>query len=219
VLTAIALGFALGIRHAADPDHVAALAALAARHRRVSESAWLGAVWGLGHSLTLLAVGGGIVALRIAVPRAWAGAAELAVAGVLVVLGISNLRAVRRGDGGASSHRHEHPYEPRKAGVGRRGALRALGVGIVHGLAGTAAVALLALAAMPTIGAALLYLAVFGMGTVGGMIALSFGLGLPLALAGGRARATRWLLAGSGLVSIGVGVAVAVAVGVETFAS
>jgi high-affinity nickel-transport protein len=98
--------------------------------------------------------------------------------------------------------------------VGNVSALRSLAVGLAHGLAGSAAVALLALAAMPTPQAALLYLAVFGLGTIGAMVALSTGLGLPAALASGRPALARWVVAGSGALSIGVGIYLAVSVGV-----
>jgi len=214
VLTAIALGFALGLRHAADPDHVAAIAALVARHAPAGSArggaraaAWVGAAWGAGHSLVILAVGGAFVALHIAVVPAWALAAEAAVAAILVALGVSNLRQLRAGGG----HRHA----PAAHGRGCGGVtLRSLGVGMAHGLAGSAAVALLALAAMPSSGAAFAYLLVFGLGTIGGMVAMSLGLGLPAAMASGRPGLARWVLAGSGVASIAVGLLLLVEVGV-----
>jgi high-affinity nickel-transport protein len=207
VLTAAALGFALGLRHAADPDHVAAIAALVARHRSARSAAWIGAAWGLGHTLMILAAGGAFVALRISVMPRWALASELVVAGILLVLGASNLRTVWRGTGARDLLRGR---------VACRTTLRSVGVGMAHGLAGSAAIAILALAAVPGQGAALLYLLVFGLGTVGGMVAMSFGLGAPVRLAGDRPRVARWVLAGSGVLSIAVGIHLAVEVGVAT---
>lgn len=214
MLTAIALGFALGLRHAADPDHVAAIAALVARHapagsarRGARAAARVGAAWGLGHSLVILAVGGAFVALHIAVVPAWALAAEAAVAAILVALGVSNLRQLRAG----GVHRHAPVAAGRGCGVG---SLRSLGVGMAHGLAGSAAVALLALAAMPSSSAAFAYLAVFGLGTIGGMVAMSLGLGLPAAMASGRPGLARWVLGGSGVASIAIGLLLLVEVGV-----
>jgi high-affinity nickel-transport protein len=87
---------------------------------------------------------------------------------------------------------------------------------MAHGLAGSAAVALLALAAMPNPRAALAYLAVFGVGTVGSMVAMSLGLGVPASLASARPAFARWIVAGSGAVSIGVGVYLAVTAGVAS---
>jgi len=210
MLTAVLLGFALGIRHAADPDHVAAVAALVARHHRAGVAASIGAAWGIGHSLTIVLVGGVLVAMRIAVPASFAIGAELLVAAILIALGVANLRSLRHGATSAASHAAAH-------GLGSSG-LRAFGIGIAHGLGGSAAVALLALAAMPTPATAVVYLAVFGAGTVGGMVALSFGLGIPLAAASDTPRFSRWVLGGSGALSIGAGIYLAFSTGAFTAA-
>jgi len=118
VLSAALLGFLLGIRHATDPDHVAAIAALVARHRRVGFAARIGAAWGLGHSLTILAVGGVLVALRIAAPPQWTIGAELLVAAILVVLGIANLRELGR-PREAHPQRHALVQLRQETGLGR----------------------------------------------------------------------------------------------------
>jgi high-affinity nickel-transport protein len=200
VLSAALLGFTLGLRHAMDPDHVAAVAAMVARHGRIGVAARIGAAWGLGHGLTILAIGGALVALRIAVEPRWTLAAELLVAAILVLLGVANLRRVR-----APRPAHGHPHGG--------SAVRALGIGVAHGLGGSAAVALLALAAMPTTVTAVAYLAVFGVGTVLGMLLLSLGLGVPMCAASRRPDAWRWALAGSGALSIGAGLVLAYHVG------
>ncbi len=210
MLTAVLLGFVLGIRHAADPDHVAAVAALVARHRRAGVAASIGAAWGIGHSLTIVLVGGVLVALRIAVPKSFAIGAELLVAAILIALGVANLRSLRQGATSAAHYAATHR-------IGSSG-LRAFGIGIAHGLGGSAAVALLALAAMPTPAAAVVYLAVFGAGTVGGMVALSFGLGIPLAAASDTPRFSRWVLGGSGALSICAGIYLALSTGAFTAA-
>jgi high-affinity nickel-transport protein len=201
MLTAAALGFALGLRHAADPDHVAAIAALVARQPRPRAAVRLGAIWGLGHSLAIVAAGGALVALRIERAPAWTIAAEAAVAVILVALGVANLRGRPAARVRARAARHESASIP---------ALRSLGIGVAHGLAGSAAVALLALAAMPGPREALAYLAVFSLGTIGGMTALSLGLGLPASLAGGRPRWPRRVEAASGAVSVAVGLALGI---------
>ena len=257
------LGLALGIRHAADPDHLAAIAALVARHRRPAAAARIGAVWGVGHSLVIFAVGGTFIALRITAVPSWARASELAVAVILVALGISNLRSLRGHPIGSSPPRqHDRldlpasgaegaarsetgdvavasgaiassgvsPQAPegraqraegerRSSGLAsaqQRVLLRPLVIGMAHGLAGSAAVALLALAAMPSPQAALAYLVVFGLGTVGSMVAMSLGLGVPASLAGTRPAFARWVVVGSGALSIGVGIYLALAVGVAS---
>ena len=257
MLTAVLLGFVLGIRHAADPDHLAAIAALVARHRNPWAAARIGAAWGVGHGLMILAVGGAFVALRITVVPFWARVADLGVAAILVWLGVSNLRSLRtnqsvaseatRSPGSPASDREaiarsepqasevnkdvlqlSNPIgrgpiraqrgEAERSSSGRAPAqqllLRPLFIGMAHGLAGSAAVALLALAAMPSPRAALAYLVVFGAGTVASMVAMSLGLGVPASRAGARPAFVRWVVAGSGVLSIGVGIYLAVAVGV-----
>ncbi len=218
MLTAIALGFALGLRHAADPDHVAAIAALLGRQapggpasRGARAAVSLGAAWGLGHSLVILAVGGAFVALRISVVPGWALGAEAAVAVILMAIGVSNLRTLWQGP--HDTHRHR-PVGTRRSGRTLR--RRALGIGMAHGLAGSAAVALLALAAMPSVAAALVYLLIFGLGTIGGMVAMSLGLGVPALLASDRPRLLPWILGGSGALSVAVGLLLLVEVGIAT---
>ena len=208
MLTAVLLGFVLGIRHAADPDHVAAIAALVARHRRASVAARIGAAWGVGHSLTIVVVGGVLVALRIAVPPAFSIGAELLVAVILITLGVANLRSLRSTAPASAQHAATHCLGSTS--------LRAFGIGIAHGLGGSAAVALLALAAMPTPAAGVAYLAVFGAGTIGGMVALSFGLGIPLAAASDTPSLSRWVLGGSGALSICAGIYLALSTGAFT---
>jgi high-affinity nickel-transport protein len=208
VLSAILLGLALGVRHATDPDHVAAIAALVARHGRAGVAARIGAAWGVGHSAAILAIGGTFVALRIAVAPRIVVVAELLVAGILIALGVANLRAL-----GRPREAHPHPARVHADGATLRSSRRAFTVGVAHGLGGSAAVALLALAAMPSTAAALAYLAVFGAGTIGGMVALSLALGLPLQAASRRPAVSRLVLAGSGALSIAVGLHLAWVVG------
>ncbi len=191
MLTAISLGFVLGLRHAADPDHLASIAAMVSRERGPAAAARLGVAWGLGHSLMILLLGGWLVARPLAANPAWTSAAELAVATWLLVLGVQNLRSVRS----------LYVPAPRQG----RGTRRSLALGLVHGLAGSAAVALLAITAMPTRGAALAYLGVFGVGTIAGMLVLSLALGLPVARAGSSRRGRRWLVTASGVASLVVG--------------
>lgn len=171
-LAVVALGFVLGVRHATDPDHVVAVTAIAARYRRLAPAALVGVLWGLGHSLTILLVGGAIVLFNLAVPARVGLAFEFAVGLALAVVGALNLFAR-----GGFKHDAGPPAVPRG---------RAFGLGLVHGLAGSAAVALLVLAAVkdPRIG--LVYLAVFSLGTILGMVLVTLGLAAPVRLAGAR---------------------------------
>ena len=243
-----ALGFFLGMRHATDPDHVVAVTTIVARRRSVKSSAAIGAVWGVGHTLTILVVGGGIILFDwVVTPRAGL-AMELAVGIMLVILGIMNLTGTTQrlhdaldsvsvaGGGHLHVHAHSHgdfvhthahvhdpEHHPHAADrtplawldrlLGTRGLyqmVRPLVVGIVHGLAGSAAVALLVLTTIRSPRWALLYLLDFGVGTVAGMMLITALIGLPFALPGERSlRLTRGLRVASGVISFAFGLFVA----------
>lgn len=242
-----ALGFFLGMRHATDPDHVVAVTTIVARQRSVRSSAVIGGVWGVGHTLTILLVGGGIILFDwVVTPRAGL-AMELAVGVMLVVLGLRNLTGtthrlqdiltVRAADGGHVHihahahgdyvHTHAHAHDPdlhshapdhtplaaldrRLGAFGLYHVVRPLVVGIVHGLAGSAAVALLVLTTIRSPRWALLYLLDFGVGTIAGMMLITALIGLPFALPGQRpVRLMRGLRVGSGVISLAFGLFVA----------
>jgi high-affinity nickel-transport protein len=169
-LAIIALGFVLGVRHATDPDHVVAVTAIAARSRRIAPAALVGVLWGLGHSLTILLVGGAIILFNLTVSPRVGLAFEFVVGLALAAVGAINLFA-----------RHPHAEQPAIVPTGR-----AFGLGLVHGLAGSAAVALLVLAAVQDARTGLVYLAVFSLGTILGMVGITVGLAAPLKLVGAR---------------------------------
>ncbi len=198
MLTAIGLGLLLGLRHAADPDHVIAVSAIVARHRHPRAAAWVGLAWGLGHGATVVLVGGAIVALQLAVPERLALGFEGAVGLVLIALGLSSLRRAARADA-------RDTHAPHAAATAGRSPLGSFGVGVVHGLAGTAALALLALAAMPTPAAAIAYLAVFALGTTLGMVAVSLGIGGPLGWAVARPAGRRAVALATGALAVAFG--------------
>ena len=168
------LGFLLGLQHATDADHVVAVTAIVARERTFGRAAWIGGLWGIGHSLTVFVVGGALVAFRLVIPPRLGLGLEFGVALMLVLLGFSNLRGPSR----APARTHGHP--PAFNGG------RPLIVGVVHGLAGSAAVAILVLAAIPRTAYALAYLLVFGVGTIGGMTVITALVAAPIVYAGER---------------------------------
>jgi len=170
LLTLLGLALLLGVRHAADPDHVVAVTAIAARTRRILPAMRLGIVWGLGHTLTLFLVGAGIILFNWIVPPRLGLAMEFCVALALVGVGLLNL-----------GHRPRAGSE--LEGAGRPPAGRAFAVGLVHGLAGSAAVALLVLATVRDPRWACAYLLVFGLGTLVGMVLITSGFAMPVASA------------------------------------
>lgn len=196
------IGFVLGIRHAADSDHVVAVTAIAARHQRVGPAAWIGVVWGLGHSLTICVVGGLIILFNLVVPPRVGLALEFAVGIALTIVGTLNVA----GKGGFLSSTPED---------GKATGIRAFVLGLVHGLAGSAAVALLVLATVHDPLAACLYLVVFGLGTICGMLLVTVAFASPVAV---LARRFAWdgttLRLATGLLSLAVGAYVMIQVGI-----
>lgn len=239
-LPIIAFGFVLGMRHATDADHVIAVATIVSRQASIRGAALVGATWGIGHTLTILAVGGAIILLDIAIPPKVGLAMELAVAVMLVMLGVLALTGMPRRltqrftavpdlgtplryqpaagphlHGVLGLHAHAHPHAHVHAhgdythrhrhghgadghghaedatpqawldhtfgGLGIYQWLRPLVVGIVHGLAGSAAVALLVLTEIRDPAWGIAYLALFGIGTVAGMMVVTAAIALPFA--------------------------------------
>ncbi|MBS1149232.1 MAG: Nickel transporter UreH [Myxococcaceae bacterium] len=212
-LIAATLGVLLGIRHACEPDHLAAVSTLAAEERSVKGGLFLGALWGVGHSLALLLVGGSLAVIETQMPPRVADALELGVGLMVIGLGLRAIvRAVREGrTGRVQSHRHgevqhAHPAEAQHVHVSRWTlATRPLLVGIVHGLAGSGALTALVLAELPSVGARLTYIALFGAGSVVGMGLLSGLCGVPLARLQRAPRLMAACLLGVGVFSVSAG--------------
>ena len=225
VLSAVALGFVLGLQHATDPDHVVAVATIVTREQRFLAGAHVGLLWGVGHTLTLAVAGTLVVALNTSVPDRLATGLELLVAAMLIALGVLRLWEAARGilrvaperrmadhhHGGRSvvhTHHGEPHVHPSAALLAawrserRRVGLRALLVGAVHGMAGTAALALLVLTTLHTMTAAVTYLVVFGVGTIVGMTALTAAMAYPVARLASLRRMREAMAVASGLAAI-----------------
>jgi cytochrome c biogenesis protein CcdA len=206
-LSVLALGLFLGVRHATDADHVVAVSTIVSREASSRSAMWVGAVWGMGHTLTILLIGGAIILLGLVIPPRVGLAMELGVAIMLMVLGVMNVMgALRRIDGVVLDG-------PGGAATPRR-RLRSFVVGVVHGIAGSAAVALLVLSTIEHAGWALLYLAIFGLGTLVGMMLLTTAMAVPLAAAARRYGSLGQVLSRvTGLASIALGVFLAYQIG------
>lgn len=217
----IFLGFLIGIQHAMEADHIAAVASLATRSRSVKDSVRQGVTWGMGHALTLFLFGGLVVVMDNVVSEQVARGLELAVGFMLVVLGLDVLRRLARKRIHFHSHHHgetlhfhahshqpgrDHEADPHQHVHAGRFPLRALLVGIMHGMAGSAALIILALNSVTSITQGLLYIALFGIGSILGMAVLAAVISLPLRY---TSRSLTWahngLKALVGVVTIGLG--------------
>jgi hypothetical protein len=246
-LSILALGFFLGMRHATDPDHVIAVTTIVSNQRNRMRAALIGAFWGVGHTLTILLVGAGIILFNLVIPVRVGLSMELSVAVMLVVLGLMNIagflrsmptRSIHDHDGenvihshlhshGDYVHTHPHSHQPEVhphlskqtpvawpdrlfGSIGLYQYLRPFVVGVVHGLAGSAAVALLVLTTIRNFHWAIAYLLVFGVGTIAGMMLITMSIASTFAMMGkGSQKFRHRLPLVSGLLSLGFGLLVA----------
>ena len=191
-LSVLGFGFVLGLKHALDPDHLVAVSAIVSESKSVKKSSLVGTFWGLGHTLSLLSAGIVVIVLKVQISDRVALWMEFAVALMLILLGLKSMIKHLRG---WNLHRHRHTHNGsththlhlHHAGETQRhrhlhlidiGA-RPLLVGVVHGIAGSAALTLLVLTTIQSAVAGFIYIIVFGIGSVAGMLIVSSLIGLP----------------------------------------
>lgn len=253
LISIVALGFFLGMRHATDPDHVIAVSTIVSRERNIAKSAWVGAVWGVGHTLTIFVVGAALILLDFVGTQQGSGAVQfhlsprlglvmdLAVAVMLIVLGIMNLRRFSRWvpsvahDAVVHSHSHahgdyvhshphshapeSHPHSRDKTPGAKLDKMlqrfrtycliRPLVIGIVHGLSGSAAVALLVVPIIREPKWSIAYLLVFGVGTIVGMMLITLTIASAFHLVRGGQKFFQRIAFASGLLSLCFGLFIA----------
>jgi ABC-type nickel/cobalt efflux system permease component RcnA len=199
------LGLVLGMRHSTDADHVVAISTIVSKQRSIRNAAFIGSVWGMGHTITVFIVGSLIILFGVEIPPRLGLSMEFSVAVMLILLGILNLTGVMRRitsfftpaierTQGAQAANRKGPWNARLErlldnSVGRFGlyqCLRPLIIGLVHGLAGSAAVALLVLSTIHNPVWATVYLLIFGIGTMIGMMIMTAAIAVPLTFAGDR---------------------------------
>ena len=215
---AFGLGLILGVKHALDADHLIAVSTIVSEHNNLKWASLIGAFWGLGHTTTLFIVGVLVIGLRLTIPPRVALGLEFLVAVMLVVLGVNILWRSFRSE---KIHLHAHNHSPETHSHfhihGEREEIHAhphpfksmrkpFFVGMVHGLAGSAALMLLVLTTIPSAMAGLLYIVIFGFGSVGSMLVLSSLIGLPFIFTAQRFTVlNRWIRLVAGLASAAFG--------------
>jgi high-affinity nickel-transport protein len=211
------LGFLLGMRHATDPDHVIAVSTIVCKQRRVGQAGLIGVIWGLGHTFTVFVVGAIIILFKVSIPARLGLTMELSVGLMLILLGVLNLTGVMQRAmatflpsatesvviaGGGSQ-----PKVFDTGSIGLFHLLRPLAVGLVHGLAGSAAVALLVMSTIRDPWQEIAYLLIFGFGTVIGMMLITALIAVPMVYATRRLSSwNRGMAVASGLLSVSFGV-------------
>lgn len=228
LLAMIGVGLLLGVRHSTDADHVVAVTTIVSQQRRLRDAAMIGALWGAGHTLTIAVVGSAIILFNVAIPPRLGLSMEFSVAVMLIVLGVLNLtgimrwiterfapgsKAVQVENGPLLTQRTATLLDRVVGSVGAYQVIRPLAVGTVHGLAGSAAVALLVLARITAPAWAVAYLLVFGFGTILGMMVMTIFIALPFTYTGSFRRLNSGLRLMSGLVSMAFGLFLAYHIG------
>jgi len=215
---AFLLGLVLGVKHALDADHLIAVSTIVSEYQSLKWASLIGAFWGLGHTVTLFIVGLLVIGLRLTIPPRVALALEFLVAVMLVILGAAILWRAFRVErlhihahnhspethahfhlhgSTEEDHSHPHPFNSMR---------KPFLVGIVHGLAGSAALMLLVLTTIPSPLAGLAYILIFGFGSVGGMLILSSMIGIPFIFTAKRfTLLNRWMRIVAGAASIAFG--------------
>ena len=237
MFTWMTLGFLIGVQHALEADHIAAVAALASGKTGFQPIARHGAIWGLGHALTLGAFGGAVYALKISLTGSLANGLEFAVGVMLAVLGGHVIYRVIRDRIHFHVHKHRggHPHFHAHSHAGDiknhaqsahyhfhtdRSWRRSLSVGMMHGLAGSAALVALTASTAPSAASGLVFMALFGIGSVIGMAAFSAVIAVPLSL---TAKTLTWanqgLQTGAGLFALGFGLSIMIETGMALAAA
>ena len=231
----LGLGFLFGLKHATEIDHIVAVSTIVSEHRSVLRSALVGGLWGVGHTAALVIVGAVVLALRITIPESVSNWLEFGVALMIIGLGASAVvRALRRR---ADVHMHEHSHDDvshihvhfHEHGTehvtlvaSHSHAIKLIGikpllVGVMHGLAGSAALTLLVLTQSESTALGMLYLGVFGVGSILGMLLMSGLIGLPFALTARRLNTMHYgLQTGAGALSVAFGLWYAYRIGVAS---
>jgi sulfite exporter TauE/SafE len=219
-ITVLGLGLMLGVEHALDADHVVAVSTITSENRSLKVSARVGSLWGIGHTLTLLFVGILVLGFKLTIPSRLALGLEFFVGIVLIFLGAAVLRNVFF----KKVHIHEHHHEDRthehfhsSKESAHEHRHRPLYIGMIHGLAGSSALMLLVLSTIPSFGLGILYILVFGVGSIAGMLIISTLIGLPFVLTTQFYLLNRWLRILAGCVSIILGVVILFKIGSAFF--
>lgn len=202
ILSILALGFVLGIKHAIEPDHVIAVSTIASHSKKLSRSSLSGVYWGIGHTATLFLIGVLFILLKGEIPEKWAMSLEFLVGVMLVYLGIRAVGFFK------NVHEHEHERErERERGQGHPTSYaKSAVVGLIHGLAGSGAMILLTMNTVDSLWEGAFYILIFGVGTIVGMLLFTTLIGIPFVLSAKKLTLNKKLTQITGIVSVTFGV-------------
>jgi sulfite exporter TauE/SafE len=223
----LAFGFVTGLQHATEADHITAVATLVSKNRKLGKASLLGALWGAGHTLTLFIAGLAVLLLAVSIPAKLALSLEFGVGIMLIILGLSVIRSVRKNAVIDSffnmfSTKHIHPHahgdkvhvHPHSHNEEHTHSHKSIIVGMIHGMAGSGALMLVVLSTVDSVMSGLAYIALFGIGSIVAMLAISTAIGLPFVFTAKRfGNINRYVRAVAALVSIGLGISIMYEIG------
>lgn len=211
----LVIGFVLGLQHAIEADHLAAVSTIVSEKKSLLTASLVGGMWGVGHTISLLTVGALVIFLKLQISDSLETNLEAIVGGMLILLGINALRKlftaekihVHAHEHGEREHVHIHAHGSEAVDTSHhRFSPRSILIGMVHGLAGSAALMFFILPTIKTPVLALLYILIFGIGSIGGMMAMSFLVGLPIHFTANRFEfLNRGIRFVAGMFSLGLG--------------
>ncbi len=216
-LAILSFGFVLGLKHAVEADHLAAVSTIVAERKSLFSSTIIGGFWGVGHTLSLLIVGALVIFLKLQISETVEAKLEAIVGGMLILLGLNALRKlwqkekihVHEHEHGGRAHLHIHAHEDEKMEETHhfmKFSPRAIAIGMVHGLAGSAGLMLLIVPTISAPATAIVYILIFGVGSIGGMMLMSLLIGLPIHLTTGKFEALNKSILGiAGMFSLVLG--------------
>jgi hypothetical protein len=224
LFSTLVLGFGLGLKHAIEADHLAAVSTIVTQRKNLATAAIVGGLWGVGHTVSLLIAGTLVIVFQIEIGGRLEQGLEFCVAMMLIILGADALRRLLSGgqvhvhehehSGYVHVHPHVHEHEtthsltriPRHSHFGTIG-LRPVVVGMVHGFAGSGALMLLVLTTISSPSTGIFYILVFGVGSIGGMVVMSLLMGLPMQLTATRFHAAHLIMGlAAGIFSVVFGI-------------
>jgi len=215
LLSTLAFGFILGIKHAIEPDHVIAVSTIASRSKKLWRSSLAGVFWGIGHTATLFIVGLVLILMNGEIPDKWAMSLEFLVGIMLVYLGITSILSFKNihtheheHDGELHKHFHSHKYDSEHEHKHQHKDvfyMKSMLVGLVHGLAGSAAMTLLTMSTVKSVWEGAVYILVFGVGTVVGMLLFTTVIGIPFVISAKKIKINKALTQITGVISTAFG--------------
>ena len=199
LFSVLALGFILGIRHAMEPDHMIAVSTIASQSKKLWQASLAGVFWGIGHTATLFIIGLIFIMMKNDIPEKWSLTLEFLVGIMLVYLGIAAMFSIRKKQN--HSHHHQHENLPLLTKVKKGTYNKSLFIGFVHGIAGSGAMVLLTMSTVDSVWQGALYMIVFGLGTVIGMLIFTTIIGIPFIISMKRMVASKALILTTGAIS------------------